>query len=88
MPLFAIPSRSAWGIGEIADLPRLAAWLAAAGLDFVQLLPINEMERGQRSPYSALTAMAIDPIYMAMEEVGDRRGRRSGGAWRRGTPGD
>ena len=70
-PLFSVPSASSWGIGEIADLPRLAAWLASAGLDFVQLLPINEMEEGQSSPYSALTAMAIDPIFIAVEAMSD-----------------
>ena len=71
VPLFSIPSRRAWGIGEIPDLPRLATWLASAGLDFVQLLPINEMERGQNSPYSALSAMAIDPLYVAVHELTD-----------------
>jgi 4-alpha-glucanotransferase len=70
-PLFSIPSRSSWGIGEIADLPRLARWLTSAGLDFVQLLPVNEMEGGQSSPYSALSALAIDPIFIAVEEMLD-----------------
>ncbi|HEX2452152.1 MAG TPA: 4-alpha-glucanotransferase [Vicinamibacterales bacterium] len=68
-PLFSIPSRESWGIGEIPDLAWLSSWLAAAGLDFVQLLPLNEMEEGQSSPYSALSAMAIDPIYIAVPEV-------------------
>jgi 4-alpha-glucanotransferase len=77
-PLFSIPSASSWGIGEIADLPRLAEWLASAGLDFVQLLPINEMEEGQSSPYSALSAMALDPIFIAVEEMSDFR--EAGGA--------
>ena len=72
-PLFSIPSRSSWGIGEIADLPLLARWLAAGGLDFVQLLPINEMQGGQSSPYSALSAMAIDPIFIAIEPMVDFR---------------
>src|SRR6478672_4495459 len=72
-PLFSIPSRSSWGIGEIADLPLLARWLAAGGLDFVQLLPINEMEGGQSSPYSALSAMAIDPIFLSIEQLDDFR---------------
>jgi 4-alpha-glucanotransferase len=76
-PLFSIPSRSSWGIGEIADLPLLARWLASAGLDFLQLLPINEMEGGQSSPYSALSAMAIDPIFIAVEKMIDFR--ESGG---------
>ena len=73
-PLFSIPSASSWGIGEIADLPQLAAWLTSAGLDFVQLLPINEMPGGQTSPYSALSAMAIDPIFIAVEPLEDFRG--------------
>jgi 4-alpha-glucanotransferase len=69
VPLFSIPSRSSWGIGEIPDLPRLARWLSASGLGFVQLLPVNEMADGQSSPYSALSAMAIDPIYIAVGDV-------------------
>ncbi len=69
VPLFSIPSRGSWGIGEIPDLPRFARWLDACGLDFVQLLPVNEMPAGQNSPYSALSAMAIDPVYIAAAEV-------------------
>jgi 4-alpha-glucanotransferase len=69
VPLFSIPSASSWGIGEIADLPRLARWLDAAGLDFVQILPVNEMAEGQNSPYSALTAMGIDPIFIAVNDL-------------------
>jgi 4-alpha-glucanotransferase len=71
VPLFSIPSARSWGIGEIPDLPHLARWLTGAGLDFVQLLPINEMQGGQSSPYSALTAMAIDPIFVGVEAMED-----------------
>jgi 4-alpha-glucanotransferase len=71
VPLFSVPSRASWGIGEIPDIPRFARWLTAAGLDFVQLLPLNEMADGQSSPYSALSAMAIDPIFIAVPEVED-----------------
>jgi 4-alpha-glucanotransferase len=69
VPLFSVPSRTSWGIGEIPDLARLARWLTSAGLDIVQLLPVNEMADGQNSPYSALSAMAIDPIYIAVGEI-------------------
>ena len=69
VPLFSIPSRRSWGIGEIPDLPRLAGWLRTAELDIVQLLPVNEMADAQNSPYSALSAMAIDPIYIAMADL-------------------
>ena len=69
LPLFSIPSRRSWGIGEIPDLISLATWMQSAGLDFVQLLPVNEMQEGQSSPYSALSAMAIDPIFIALDEI-------------------
>src|SRR3954463_2574542 len=71
VPLFSIPSRESWGIGEIADLPKLGEWMTGAGFSFVQLLPINEMADGQNSPYSAMSAMAIDPIFIAPAAVPD-----------------
>src|SRR5688572_6612450 len=69
VPLFSIPSRQSWGIGEIGDLPRLGEWMTGAGFSFVQLLPINEMADGQNSPYSAMSAMAIDPIFISPAAV-------------------
>ncbi len=71
VPLFSIPSRRSWGIGELSDLPALAEWMSDAGFSFVQLLPLNEMAGGQNSPYSALSAMAIDPIFIAPADVPD-----------------
>src|SRR5574341_473922 len=71
VPLFSIPSSTSWGIGEIADLPILARWLRAAGTGVLQLLPINEMAPGSSSPYSAISAMAIDPIFISLREVAD-----------------
>lgn len=65
VPLFSIPSSASWGIGEIPDLARLARWVETAGLDIIQLLPVNEMAEGQSSPYSALSAMAIDPVFIS-----------------------
>ena len=71
IPLFTCPSSASWGIGEIADIPTVAAWLADAGLRILQLLPINEMASGEQSPYSAMSAMAIDPIYIRLTDVPD-----------------
>ena len=50
VPLFSMPSSKSWGIGEIGDVPLVAAWLRDAHQDLLQLLPINEMAIGQRSP--------------------------------------
>jgi 4-alpha-glucanotransferase len=71
VPLFSIPSTSSWGIGEIGDIERLARWLESADQRFVQLLPINELPPHERSPYSALSAMAIDPQFITMNAVED-----------------
>ena len=49
----------------------MTAWLADAGLTVLQLLPLNEMAPGQQSPYSAISAMAIDPIYIRVTAVPD-----------------
>jgi len=71
IPLFSIPSSRSWGIGEIGDIPRLAKWLDAAGQRILQLLPINEMPPAESSPYSALSAMAIDPQFITLDAVED-----------------
>lgn len=71
VPLFSIPSSRSWGIGDIGDIAVFTAWLAGAGQRILQLLPLNEMAAGASSPYSALSAMAIDPIYVSLMDVAD-----------------
>jgi 4-alpha-glucanotransferase len=50
-------------------LRHVVSWLARAGQRVLQLLPINEMAPGQQSPYSAISAMAIDPIYLDVAAI-------------------
>jgi 4-alpha-glucanotransferase len=69
VPLFSIPSTRGWGIGEIGDIPAIAAWVREAGHGFIQLLPVTEVASGETSPYSAMSAMAIDPIYISLADV-------------------
>lgn len=71
IPLFSCASTRSWGIGDIGDLPPVTAWLSGAGQRVLQLLPLNEMAPGQQSPYSAISAMAIDPIYLDLASVPD-----------------
>ena len=71
LPLFSARSTRSWGIGDIADLSRLGPWLRASGLRMLQVLPVNDMATGQTSPYSALSAMAIEPLYIAIDDVPD-----------------
>jgi 4-alpha-glucanotransferase len=71
IPLFSIASSRSWGIGEILDIDPIVRWLESAGIRILQLLPINEMPPGETSPYSALSAMAIDPQFVSMYAVED-----------------
>jgi 4-alpha-glucanotransferase len=71
IPLFSLTSSQSWGIGEYRDLAMFARWLRQAGQAFVQILPITELPEAETSPYSAMTAMAIDPIYIAVPAVDD-----------------
>jgi 4-alpha-glucanotransferase len=73
-PLFSLPSRRSWGVGEFADVPIFARWAATAGQSFIQVLPITEIPDSDTSPYSALTAMALDPIYISLPELEDFEG--------------
>ncbi len=69
IPLFSFPSTTSWGIGDIGDLVPMARWLRDGGQRILQLLPLNEMAPGQQSPYSAISAMAIDPIFVCLPAV-------------------
>jgi 4-alpha-glucanotransferase len=71
IPLFSIRTPSGWGLGEIPDLVPFARWAASAGFSVAQLLPVHEASRGQSSPYAALTAFALDPVYVAVDALED-----------------
>lgn len=71
LPLFSVRTRADWGIGQIGDLPACAEWLLRAGQRLVQVLPTQELSDGETSPYGALSAFAIDPIYVTIERVAD-----------------
>jgi 4-alpha-glucanotransferase len=74
VPLFSLASTHGWGIGEFLDLHEFAPWLQEAGQSVIQILPIQEMPPLESSPYSAMTAMALDPIYLSLAAVPDFEG--------------
>ncbi len=66
VPLFALRSSRSWGIGEIGDIPEASRWLYAAHQSVLQILPLNELAPDESSPYSSLSAMAIDPQFISI----------------------
>ena len=67
VPVAALRSRHSCGIGEFADLKLLVDWCAATGQSIINLLPVNDTGMNS-SPYSALSAMALHPVYMRLDE--------------------
>jgi 4-alpha-glucanotransferase len=71
LPLFSLRSPRDWGVGDLGDLPDFCRWLASAGHTVLQLLPIAEMAMLETSPYGALSAFALDPLYVDLDMVED-----------------
>lgn len=68
LPLFSLHSSQSTGIGEFTDLIPFIDWCVSVGFDLIQLLPINDTGLGT-SPYSALTAFALNPIYIGLNDL-------------------
>jgi len=81
VPLFSLRSTRSWGIGEIGDIPPFAEWLRSAGQSVLQILPLNELAPAETSPYSSLSAMAMDPQFISVWMMDD--GAVFEDAWKR-----
>lgn len=74
-PLFSIYSQRSIGIGEIPDLRLLIDWCHQTGLSMIQLLPLNDTGFDFR-PYDAQSSIALDPMYLSIEEVAGFESKR------------
>lgn len=68
IPLASIRTQDGWRVGEYPDLVPFARFCAAGGAGLVQILPVNDTG-SQSSPYSALSAFALHPLYLRVRDV-------------------
>jgi 4-alpha-glucanotransferase len=66
VPAFSPRREGDLGIGDTLALREWIDWAAKYHVGFIQLLPINE-NGADESPYSAISSVALDPIYLAMD---------------------
>ena len=66
LPAFSPRRKGDLGIGDTLALREWVDWAAEHQVGFLQLLPINE-NGAEESPYSSISSIAIDPIYLAIE---------------------
>jgi 4-alpha-glucanotransferase/glycosidase len=68
VPVAALRSERSCGIGEFSDLKLLIDWCRHTGQKMINLLPVNDTGYNS-SPYSALSAMALNPVYLCLDEL-------------------
>ncbi|MGA0845542.1 MAG: 4-alpha-glucanotransferase [Luteolibacter sp.] len=66
LPVFSTRRRGDLGIGDTEGLRQWIDWAAEHSVGFIQVLPINE-NGSEESPYSAISSMALDPIYLTLD---------------------
>ena len=73
IPVFSLRSKNSFGVGEFADLKLLVDWAKTIGLKLIQILPVNDTTATHNwtdsYPYAAISAFALHPIYVNLEEV-------------------
>ncbi len=70
--LYAARSRLSWGIGDLADLRRLATWSAGHGAGMIALNPLHAalpLVAQEPSPYFPSSRRYRSPLYLRVEEV-------------------
>ena len=68
VPVFSLRSNNSCGVGEFSDLPLLGQWCQKSGMEIIQILPVNDTGY-QESPYSALSAFALHPIFISLDNI-------------------
>jgi 4-alpha-glucanotransferase len=70
--LYGARSGASWGIGDLGDLRRLAAWTAESGGGLLLLSPLHGVAPGaeqEASPYYPASRRWRNPIYLRVEDV-------------------
>jgi len=73
VPVFSLRTKEGLGVGEFPDLKLLADWAKQAGLQMIQILPVNDtmvhLNRTDSYPYSLLSVFALHPLYLNLQGI-------------------
>ncbi|MWD27833.1 4-alpha-glucanotransferase [Aquicoccus sp. SCR17] len=70
--LYELRAARNWGIGDFADLARLARLCGAAGADFLGVNPLHALftaDPGRVSPFSPSSRRFLNPLYIAVDDL-------------------
>ncbi len=68
VPLGALYSHECPSVGDYPALKDFADYCQKSGIEVIQLLPVNDTG-AQSSPYSAISAYALHPVYIRIEDL-------------------
>ncbi|UKB84500.1 4-alpha-glucanotransferase [Chryseobacterium sp. MEBOG06] len=73
VPVFSLRSEDGFGVGEFADIKKLADWTKETNLGIIQILPINDTTANyswtDSYPYAAVSVYALHPQYISLETL-------------------
>ena len=72
VPLSAIRTPASTGCGEFPDLAVLGGLAKTWDFELVQLLPVQDSGM-ENSPYGALSAFALNPVYLGIDSLPELR---------------
>ncbi|MDR1563008.1 MAG: 4-alpha-glucanotransferase [Dysgonamonadaceae bacterium] len=74
VPVFSLRTGNSFGIGDFGDLIPCIDWLHLTSQRILQLLPINDTTlshtRMDSYPYNAISAFALNPLYLNLRKLG------------------
>jgi 4-alpha-glucanotransferase len=87
VPVFALRSEHSCGVGDFGDLRLLVDWAVRTGMKIIQLLPLNDTTTNHRwgdsYPYNIVSAFALHPHYLDLEQLGPLKDKQRMTAFRR-----
>ena len=70
--LYALSSKRNWGVGDFSDLQEFAEMCKKQGADVIGVNPLNVLNHDNpenASPYSSISRLFLNPIYIDVEKV-------------------
>ena len=87
IPVFSLRSEHSFGVGDFGDLHRFVDWVALTGMKVIQLLPVNDTTSSHgwsdSYPYNIMSAFALHPHYLDLEQLGALKDKHRMTAFRR-----